>query len=104
MEQSKNKPPLDPRLLNFARNMRRDSTDAEARLWHRLRDRQLGGFKFRRQVVIAGFVIDFYCSDACLAVELDGSQHMESPDAEYDRGRTMALEKIGVRVLRFWDN
>jgi very-short-patch-repair endonuclease len=97
------KPPLDPRLLSHARAMRSDPTDAEAKLWQLLRNRRLAGFKFRRQVPVAGYVVDFYCHEAKLGVELDGGQHNDDEGAEYDRGRTKALERSGVRVLRFWN-
>src|SRR5688572_29333712 len=63
----------------------------------------LQGFKFRRQVPIAGYIIDFYCHDAHLGVELDGGQHNDEEGKRYDDGRTAALGKIGVRVIRFWN-
>jgi very-short-patch-repair endonuclease len=97
------KPPADARLLTFARDMRREPTDAERKLWQRLRNRQLAGFKFRRQVPFAGYVLDFYCDDAKLSIELDGGQHNDPKGLEYDEGRTKALDKLGIRVLRFWD-
>jgi very-short-patch-repair endonuclease len=97
------KPPLDPRLLAYARAMRHDPTDAEVKLWQLLRNRRLAGFKFRRQVPIAGYVVDFYCHDANLGVELDGGQHNDDDGLAYDRGRTTALERSGVRVIRFWN-
>jgi very-short-patch-repair endonuclease len=100
---SQPKPPTDPRLLSFARGMRREPTDAEKRLWSRLRDRRLGGFKFRRQAPFAGYVLDFYCEDASLAVELDGGQHNDADGARRDQGRDGALRRLGVTVLRFWD-
>ena len=97
------KPPTDARLLTFARDMRRAPTDAEKRLWSRLRDRRLGGFKFRRQVPLGGYVLDFSCEQAMLAVELDGGQHNDVPGATRDAGRGLALQRLGVQVLRFWD-
>jgi very-short-patch-repair endonuclease len=83
--------------------MRHEPTDAEKRLWSRLRDRRLGGFKFRRQAPFAGYVLDFYCESASLAVELDGGQHNDPEGARHDRGRDAALRRLGVAVLRFWD-
>ena len=53
---------------------------------------------------MGGFVVDFYCHEGKLVVELDGSQHMEAEDAKYDEGRTAALGKLGIKVVRFWDN
>ena len=97
------RPPLDPRLLSYAREMRHDPTDAEAKLWQLLRNRRLAGFKFRRQVPLAGYVVDFYCHEASLGVELDGGQHNDDEGEAYDRGRTKALERSGVRVIRFWN-
>ena len=83
-----------------ARNLRTASTDAERRLWYRLRDRRLGGFKFRRQVTIGPFIADFACIEAKLIVEADGGQH-GSPN---DQRRTQYLQSFGWKVLRFWNN
>src|SRR5436305_2054813 len=93
-----------PRLRTFAREMRREPTDAEKKIWHLLRDRRCGGFKFRRQVPMAGYVIDFLCEGASLAVELDGEQHAEPGAVEYDRRRTDVLSERGIRVIRFADH
>lgn len=94
----------DPRLTGFARDMRKQPTDAEARLWRILRFKQLSGYRFRRQRPIAGYIVDFYCVSRCLAVELDGGQHGDPRQAEYDRVRTSRLNDLGVRVLRFGDH
>jgi very-short-patch-repair endonuclease len=82
--------------------MRKAPTDAERALWLRLRHRQIDGLKFRRQVPIGPFIVDFFCRDAGLVIELDGSQHAEAC-AAYDRRRTVWLEGHGLRVLRFWN-
>ena len=79
--------------------MRRGPTPAEDMLWQRLRDRQLDGFKFRRQHSIDRFIVDFYCPEARLAVELDGPVHEQS--VERDAIRQELLERRGLRVLRF---
>jgi very-short-patch-repair endonuclease len=92
----------DPKKTTLARRLRTSMTDAERVLWSHLRDRRLIGFKFRRQVPIAGFVADFACVDASLVIEVDGGQHLEH--AEWDRRRTLALGKEGYRVLRFWND
>lgn len=84
-----------------ARRLRRDMTDAEQRLWARLRNRQLLGLKFRRQMVVEGFIADFGCIEARLIIELDGGQHAETVEA--DRLRTRAIEGAGFLVLRFWN-
>jgi adenine-specific DNA-methyltransferase len=83
-----------------ARRLRQGSTDAERLLWWKLRNRQLGGFKFRRQVTIGSYVVDFLCVEAGLAVEADGGQHTVDRDAK----RSAYLEARGLRVLRFWNN
>jgi very-short-patch-repair endonuclease len=94
----------DRRLLKFARTMRRQPTDAEAKLWRMLRLKGLAGYKFRRQHRIGGYIVDFYCPSHRLAVELDGGHHADHDQAEYDRNRTMRLNQFGVCVLRFWDD
>ena len=86
----------------LARRLRRNQTDAERTLWFCLRDRRLGGLKFRRQAPIGPYIVDFCCEAACLIVELDGGQHAERTG--YDAERTVDLETRGYLVLRFWDN
>ena len=86
----------------FARRLRRNETAAERMLWERLRNRQLGGHKFRRQVPLGKFVADFACYDEKLVVEVDGGQHAECQDD--DAARTRWLESRGFRVLRFWNH
>ncbi len=93
-------PPLPPRTRDNARKLREIGTDAERTLWYRLRAGRLSGFKFRRQHPVSPYVVDFYCDEAKLAVELDGSQHDEATD----HTRTRALERAGCKVLRFWDD
>jgi very-short-patch-repair endonuclease len=84
-----------------ARRLRRHQTDVERILWLRLRNRRLGGFKFKRQFPIDRFIVDFVCADARVIVELDGGQHATSPtDAE----RTQVPEAFGYLILRFWNN
>jgi len=85
-----------------AKRLRRNQTDAERLLWFRLRDRRLNGLKFKRQMPIYSYVVDFCCADARLIVELDGGQHGELQAA--DAARTKKLEKLGYLVLRFWNN
>ncbi|MBI3024998.1 MAG: endonuclease domain-containing protein [Candidatus Tectomicrobia bacterium] len=91
-------------LLIRCRRMRRDATDAEARLWRLLRNRQLGGWKFRRQHAAGPFFLDFYCHEAKIAIELDGGGHAAQPQRAKDAARTRALTAEGIRVLRFWDS
>jgi very-short-patch-repair endonuclease len=82
----------------FARTLRRRQTSSEELLWQQLRGRRLGGFKFRRQVPIGGYVVDFLCIPAKLIVEVDGRQH--GWEADYDAERTRALEGMGFVVHR----
>jgi adenine-specific DNA methylase len=89
-------------LLKFARNLRKQQTDAETKMWHLLRNRRLAGKKFRRQHPIPPYVVDFYCHEAALVVEIDGGQHAEA--RRYDDARTAFLEKKGLQVIRFWNN
>jgi len=84
-----------------ARRLRRDQTDAERVLWFRLRDRRLGGWKFR-QFPLDRFIVDFFCADAQLIVKLDGGQHAVRTEAGAQRTKT--LEAMGYCVLRYWDN
>ena len=84
---------------NFARKLRTQPTDAETLLWSRLNRRAFPAHRFRRQYPIGAYIIDFACLKPKLAIELDGSQHYESP--ERDRHRDAILEAKGFRVLRF---
>ncbi len=87
---------------NRARALRGALTDAEQRLWYHLRNRRLGGHKFRRQVPFGPYVADFVCMAARLIVEVDGGQHAQR--AVEDARRTRYLEDQGYRVVRFWNN
>jgi adenine-specific DNA-methyltransferase len=89
-------------LLARTRQLRRNQTDVERRLWYALRDRRLSGAKFRRQVAIGGYIVDFVCHARHLIIELDGGQHTES--MAYDEERSRVLARHGYRVLRFWNN
>ena len=87
--------------IQRGRRLRREMTDAEVRLWMRLRGKQVGGHRFRRQAPVGPYIADFACVKAQLIVEVDGSQHLAlKGEAE----RTALLESQGFRVLRFWDN
>jgi len=91
-----------PALQEYAREMRHEATDAEHWLWQRLRDRRLLGVKFRRQVPIGHYIVDFVCKERRLVVEIDGSQHQGQQG--YDEHRTAFLEQQGYRVVRYWNN
>ncbi|MGH7089098.1 MAG: endonuclease domain-containing protein [Stellaceae bacterium] len=85
-----------------AREMRRNPTDAERALWARLRHKQLDGLRFRRQQPMVPYIVDFFCPECALIIEIDGGQHA-MPEAQ-DAARTRWLEARGYRVLRFWNN
>ncbi|WP_284155332.1 asparagine synthase-related protein [Sulfuricystis multivorans] len=89
-------------LRAFARQLRREATDAERLMWYLLRDRRLAGRKFRRQHPVPPYVLDFYCAELKLAIELDGGQHAER--FERDAQREAYLAEHGIRVLRFWNH
>lgn len=90
--------------ITRACTLRDASTETEKRLWARLRDRQLEGYKFRRQHALLGYVLDFACNEAKLGIELDGSQHGEVKNQAYDEKRTDEFAKLGWKILRFWNN
>ena len=92
---------LTPKLRLRAKTMRANATEAESRLWGILRDRRFVGFKFRRQVPVGRYIVDFMCPSAMLIVELDGSQHAESM---HDEERDAWLKSLGYRILRIWNN
>jgi len=85
-----------------ARKLRRDSTMVEKRLWSKLRDGRLNGLSFRRQHPAGPYILDFYCPQLCLSIELDGSQHQLQEIR--DEKRTAWLHRCGVTELRFWNN
>ncbi len=93
---------IHPAIRQRARELRRPQTPAEAKLWQRLRRRQLGGLYFRRQHPIDRFIVDFYCARARLVIEVDGDVH--ALQQEYDAARTDQIEALGYRVLRFTNN
>jgi very-short-patch-repair endonuclease len=88
--------------IDRARTLRRHSTDVEALLWSRLRNRALGGHKFRRQRPVGPYVVDFVCLELALIIEVDGGQH--ALRRREDARRTEWLESEGLRVLRFWNH
>jgi very-short-patch-repair endonuclease len=91
------------KLITFARDMRKGPTVAEKKLWSLLRRGKLDGYHFRRQVPIAGFIVDFCCLKAGLGIEADGGQHCDPREEEYDRDRSAVLLGKGIRILRFSD-
>ncbi len=87
--------------LEFAKQLRHELTDCEQLLWRHLRNRQLGDFKFRRQYPLPPYVLDFYCAELGLAVELDGGQHFSDEALRRDAERSRYLGNRGIRVVRF---
>ena len=88
-------------LTALARRMRSGATSAERVLWRELRNRQIAGFRFRRQVVLCGFIADFACYEAKLVIEVDGATHSTTEEIERDAARDSQLEADGNTILRF---
>jgi agmatine deiminase len=93
---------ISPKLQRFAARLRGKQTDAEQRLWERIRGGQIKEWKFRRQHPIGGYVVDFCCLEGMLIIEVGGGQHLEQEKA--DEERTKYLRSVGFRVLRFWND
>ncbi len=87
-----------------ARDLRKHQTEAEKLLWSRMRNRQLGGFKFRRQHPVPPYILDFYNEEYKIAIELDGDTHGHEKQIKKDKERTTFLAKQGISVIRFWNN
>lgn len=90
--------------LHRARCLRKNLTDPEKKLWYWLRDSHLNGFRFRKQVPMGSYIVDFVCYKLKLIVEVDGGQHNEARALVYDEQRTQWLEKRGYLVKRYWNN
>ena len=88
----------------IARNLRKNSTKEELKLWSIVRNRQLNNFKFKRQVPIGNYIVDFLCEEKKLIIELDGGQHNQIKDIQKDEERTDFLNQKGYVVIRFWNN
>lgn len=88
--------------MEKSKQLRIEMTPEESRLWYLLRDRRFFGYKFRRQMPIGPYIVDFACFKASLIVELDGGQHQD--DVEYDQRRSAFLNDNGWKVIRFWNN
>jgi len=89
------------KLYQYGRELRSESTVAEKLLWAELRNRKLNGLKFRRQHPLYKFIVDFYCNERKMVVELDGNVHDEKINMEYDEARTSMLAGLNIIVLRF---
>jgi len=93
---------MEQYLKQRSRDLRKNLTDAEQKLWQKLRKKQINGNKFRRQFVLGNYIVDFICLDKRLIIEIDGGQHMEN--ANYDLKRDEWLKSQNFKVLRFWNN
>lgn len=90
-----------PKHFERARMLKAEMTKAEKTLWEELRGRKLNGLKFRRQHPLENFILDFYCAEEKLAIEVDGAIHDLDEQKEFDQLRTARLNELGVRILRF---
>ena len=93
----------DKHLKALSQHLRKNMTDAENRLWSKLRRKQLKGHQFYRQKIIGKYIVDFYCPKANLVIELDGEQHYSEAGQAKDRARDDVLREMGIKVLRFSD-
>jgi len=88
-------------IFENAKELRKNQTETEKVLWEVLRSRRCGGLKFRRQHPVDRFVLDFYCHEFLLGIEVDGNEHENEAAKEYDLNRTAELESLGITILRF---
>jgi very-short-patch-repair endonuclease len=86
------------------RCLRKNATDAEQNLWSILRNRQMAGLKFFRQYSVGPYILDFYCPERRLAIEVDGGQHADLYGQEHDAHRDSYLRELDICVIRFWNN
>ena len=94
----------DPILKQRRRELRRNQTETEKTFWAHLRNRQFYGMRFFRQYSIGPYILDFYCPTVKLAIELDGGQHNQCENKEYDVARSEYLKAQGIDVVRFWNH
>jgi very-short-patch-repair endonuclease len=90
-----------PEILRVAASLRLSMTESEKILWQKLKSRKLSGYRFRRQHPINEFIVDFFCYDAMLAIEVDGDVHNDRTQNERDDERTKILNRFGIKVIRF---
>ena len=93
---------MEQYLKQRSRDLRNNLTDAEKKLWQKLRNKQINDHKFRRQFVLGNYIVDFICLDKRLIIEVDGGQHMDN--VNYDLQRDEWLKSQNFKVLRFWNN
>lgn len=95
--------PFNRNLKNFARELRKNMTDAEKHIWGKIRRKQLKGFQFYRQKNIGNYIVDFYCPSTKLIIEIDGGQHYSEEGKNKDKIRDNYLINLGFKILRFSD-
>ena len=101
----RNKQRMSEAMKQRVQELRREATEAETVLWRLLRGRRFMGVKFRRQYPVRGYVLDFYCDEAKLGIELDGGEHLDMEQANYDEERSRILdERQGIAIIRFWNS
>ena len=94
---------MDNKVI-LARNLRKNSTIQERRLWNLLKNRQFYNLKFKRQQPIGEYIVDFICKEAKIIIEIDGGQHNTKDNVQSDKEWTTYLNGLGYRVIRFWNN
>ncbi|MDZ7754975.1 endonuclease domain-containing protein [Rhodohalobacter sp.] len=95
--------PYNPKLKERARELRNNSTQSERILWKYLKGNQMLGYDFHRQKPVNNFIIDFFCQELYLGIELDGYSHLFEEKSIYDIKREKKLKSLGVEIIRFWD-
>ena len=95
---------MQSKNIQQCRNLRKNQTDAEKKLWSIVRNRQLSGVKFRRQFSVGRYILDFYCPEYRIGIEADGGQHYENGGRTRDELRTNELNNLGVEIIRFSDH
>ena len=88
-------------VIDYSKSLRKKQTDAEKLLWSNLRNRKLNGYKFRRQHAIKSYIVDFYCAEKMLSIEVDGEIHLKKEQIEYDKNRTEELNLLEIKEIRF---
>src|SRR5665647_63610 len=92
------------KIIERCKNLRKNSTPQEIIFWSRVKAKKFKGLKFKRQYSLEKYIVDFICLEKKLIIELDGWQHKEENQERYDKERTRFLEKLGFRIVRFWNN
>jgi very-short-patch-repair endonuclease len=94
----------DPTAKLNRRRLRKNATDAEQKLWSILRSRRMASLKFFRQYSVGPYILDFYCPERRLAIEVDGGQHADVYGQQHDTHRDRYLKELNIQVIRFWNN